>query len=204
MRYQLRPADRGTPQYGERLWNRQDLAVHFLNGRRQSALRTVEAAQGEHTMRHPCKRSLIIIRFHFNGQHQSGPDLHHVECRIRCAQFVQCDGARLGHALQGSFHNDQVYGSGSDDRRMEKRLDAGRLGCYLPASSRFFHESDGVSSLRRTSALPARSPAIPRCCSIRWTSRPRTRFAPCPTCRCPVRIRPARRRCRPATADPEW
>ena len=68
----------------------------------------------------------------------------------------------------------------------------------------FFHESDGVSSLRRTSALPARNPAIPRCCSTRWTSRPRTRSAPCPTCRCPVRIRPARRRCRPATADPEW
>lgn len=121
MRYQLRPADRGTPQYGEWLWNRQDLAVHFLNGRRQLALRTIETAQGEHTMRHPCKRSLIIIiRFHFNGQHQSGPDLHHVECRIRCAQLVQYDGARLGHALQGNFHNDQVYGSGSDDRRMEK------------------------------------------------------------------------------------
>lgn len=26
----------------------------------------------------------------------------------------------FGHALQGNFHNDQVYGSGSDDRRMEK------------------------------------------------------------------------------------
>ena len=44
MRYQLRPADRGTPQYGEWLWNRQNLAVHLLNRQRQSALRTIETA----------------------------------------------------------------------------------------------------------------------------------------------------------------
>lgn len=107
--YRPRPAGRRTLQRGERLRDRQNLATHLLNGKRQSASRPVETTQSEHAMRHPRKRALIIIGLHLDGQHKPGPDLRHIERRIRSAQLIQHDDARLGHTLQGNSHNGQVY-----------------------------------------------------------------------------------------------
>ena len=119
-------------------------------------------------MRHPCKRSLIIIGLHFDGQHQSGPDTTMSNVGSGVPNSFNTMALASVTRCRETFITTKCTAADRTAIARTKRRDAGRLGCYLPACSRF-------STSRMASALCVEllrfrhgTQPMPRCRSTRW------------------------------------